>query len=145
MIIEDTAPYKQYQILATDLDIAALAKAREGQYLDSDVKNVPSKYIPKYLTARTDGVVKVDESLKRHIKFTQHNLLSDPFTGQYDLIVCRNVVIYFTDDAKEKLYARFANSLKTGGMLFVGGTEIIRNSRGVGLEPFIPFVYIKTT
>lgn len=141
MIMESAYPARVFQILATDLDSAALGKAREGTYTPADVKSVPPNLYTKYLNARSDGSIKVADTLKRRIQFKQHNLLSDPFDKGFDLIVCRNVVIYFSDDAKEKLYMRFSESLRPGGMLFVGGTEIIRNCRDVGLEPFIPFVY----
>jgi chemotaxis protein methyltransferase CheR len=145
MIFDSALAGRQYQILATDLDIVALSKAKTGIYTELDIKNVPSYLASKYLLRPSDKSVHVVESIKKRINYKQHNLLSDPFERGFDLIVCRNVVIYFNDEAKERLYTRFAESLRPGGMLFVGGTEIIRNSRNLGLEPFIPFVYQKIT
>ena len=73
----------------------------------------------------------------------QHNLLKDRFETGFDLILCRNVVIYFTEEAKDGLYRRFLNSLKPGGVMFVGGTEAILNFRDIGFASYLPFFYRK--
>jgi len=62
------------------------------------------------------------------------NLLADSFEKEFDLIVCRNVVIYFTADVKDQLYTHFYEALRPGGILFVGGTEIIPKALEVGFE-----------
>ncbi|MFP3472296.1 CheR family methyltransferase, partial [Micrococcus sp. SIMBA_144] len=80
---------------------------------------------------------------KRTVTFKQQNLLSDPFEGKYDLIVCRNVLIYFTEDAKNLLYKKFNAALKPGGVLFVGSTEQIFNPSQYGFETEDTFFYKK--
>ena len=65
--------------------------------------------------------------------FKEHNLLLDPFEKNFDLIVCRNVIIYFTLEAKAELYQKFNASLRPGGILFLGGTEIIPRPSEIGL------------
>ena len=66
----------------------------------------------------------------------------DPLTASgFDLIACRNVVIYFTEEAKSQLYRRFATALRPGGLLFVGATEAISSPRAIGLEPEQPGFY----
>ena len=83
------------------------------------------------------------DEIKRCIEFKRHNLLKDPFETGFDLILCRNVVIYFTEEAKDQLYANFFRSLKPGGILFVGATEAILNFRSLGYTSFQPFFYQK--
>lgn len=85
----------------------------------------------------------VSEDIKNCVEFKRHNLLLDPFEKGFDLILCRNVVIYFTDEAKFELYKRFFDALKPGGVLFVGGTEAILNFREIGFESYLPFFYRK--
>jgi len=74
--------------------------------------------------------------LAKMITFRQHNLFGDPCPQNLDLIVCRNVVIYFTADAKDKLYRQFHASLRPGGVLFVGATEIIPRPFEFGFKNF---------
>jgi chemotaxis protein methyltransferase CheR len=77
------------------------------------------------------------------VEFKRHDLLKDPFEKNFDLIVCRNVVIYFEPEAKNELYRKFAESLKPGGFLFVGNTERIFNYKELGFEIYKPFIYRK--
>ena len=72
-----------------------------------------------------------------------HNLLTAPPTQGFDLILCRNVVIYFTDDAKAVLYDHLVNSLRPGGILFVGGTEMVASAHQLGLSSIGPSFYRK--
>ena len=92
-------------ILATDIDESVLAKAKEGVYLERSLRDVPSDFKSKYFATSPNGAFKVADRLKKTIKFQKQNLLLDTFGDQYDLIVCRNVMIYFTEEAKHVLYA----------------------------------------
>jgi chemotaxis protein methyltransferase CheR len=76
----------------------------------------------------------VTESLIKKITFREQNMISDTFETDFDLIVCRNVVIYFTSATKDLLYKKFASSLRKGGVLFIGGTEIIPHPQDFGLR-----------
>jgi Methylase of chemotaxis methyl-accepting proteins len=67
------------------------------------------------------------------VNFRRHDLLRDLYERSFDLIVCRNVVIYFTEEAKLTLYARFGEALRSDGILFLGATESILNVNSVGL------------
>ncbi|MCW5937117.1 MAG: protein-glutamate O-methyltransferase CheR [Fimbriimonadaceae bacterium] len=131
-----------HQIIGTDIDQSVLAQAAEGFFTHADVKGVPKQYRDKYL-AEWDGGWKACGDLKRYLKFKKHNLLADPFERNYDLILCRNVVIYFTDEAKSALYERFFNALRPGGYLFVGSTERIFRSEEIGFQNNLPFFYQK--
>jgi chemotaxis protein methyltransferase CheR len=68
------------------------------------------------------------------VTFRRHDLLKDPYPSDLDLILCRNVVIYFTDEAKQHIYAGFSRALRPGGVLFVGGSEMIMRSGDIGLR-----------
>ena len=77
------------------------------------------------------------------VRFERHDLLRDRFTGEQDLILCRNVVIYFTEETKQSLYKKFTNALKPGGGLFIGSTEQIFQARELGLRTIATFFYQK--
>ena len=85
----------------------------------------------------------MNEEIKSRVELQRHNLLLDKFGSGFDLILCRNVVIYFTEEAKDALYRRFFAALKPGGVLFVGGTEAILNFRDIGFQSYLPFFYRK--
>ncbi len=134
MILDELDPNSRHTILATDVDMPILARARAGTgYLPAEVRSVPPAVLAKYMTR--DGTnYQVRESLKRRITFRRHDLLSDPYPTGVDVILCRNVVIYFTDEAKKHIYQGFAGSLRPGGLLFIGGSEMIMRSQELGLR-----------
>ena len=120
-------------IWATDLDAGALQHAALGHYSVADVRNVPAERLTKYFTV--DGsVVTVKRELKKGISFAKHDLLRDPVKDKFNLIVCRNVAIYFTEEAKTKMLRRFAAALHLGGILFTGATESYLNYREFGFK-----------
>jgi chemotaxis protein methyltransferase CheR len=127
-------PEVEHHIMATDVDQSALDWAKAGgPYTPDDITNVPSHLRLRYLEARQNQFW-VTENLRHQVTFRQHNLLGDPIAGKFDLIICRNVVIYFQSDAKDKLYRDFYQALKPGGVLFVGGTEIVPKAGDIGFE-----------
>lgn len=141
ILLEEMRPLA-YQILATDVDETILEKAREGFFAPEDMRNVSAEWRQKYFVQQGNRY-QVKPELKRNMIFRKHNLLADPFDSGFHLIVCRNVVIYFTEEAKDKLYARFFQSLVPGGVLFVGSTERIFNYREIGFEMPLAFFYRK--
>lgn len=134
----------RHTILGTDIDESALAQANKGVFNDQDVRGVPKPFAG-YFVSSGDGVYQARPELKRYLSFRKQNMLSDPFDKGWDLILCRNVVIYFTEEAKAELYKRFFDALRPGGILFVGSTERVLNSREVGYETALPFFYRKPT
>lgn len=142
MILSEIAPRDPVTLLATDIDDRILAKARLAVFQEPDLKNLPPVLRARYLKPEGSGF-QVTPNLRARVTFRKHNLLADPFERDFDLIVCRNVVIYFTDDAKDRLYQRFTTALRPGGVIFVGGTERIFNYREIGLETRLPFFYRK--
>jgi chemotaxis protein methyltransferase CheR len=140
MLLDSLEALERTALLATDIDENALAKAREGVYAERSVRDVPTEYLKRYFKL-DNGVYRVADKLRQAVRFQRQNLLLDPFEGRYDLIVCRNVVIYFTEEAKAGLYRKFAQALKPDGILFVGSTEQIFNPGQYGLEAADSFFY----
>ena len=106
------------------------------------MENVPSDLKRKYFTQVGDSY-KIADEIKRCVTFKEHNLLKDVYPKDYDLILCRNVVIYFTDEAKDMIYKNFYNSLKPQGILFIGSTEQITTYRELGFERLSSFYFQK--
>lgn len=142
MILSDKDILSQTGILATDIDDGALSKAKQGLYLERSLKDVPKEVAARYF--KPEGpLLKVSDSLKKNIDFRKQNLLLDKFDEGFDLIICRNVMIYFTEEAKNKLYHKFSASLRPGGYLFVGSTEQIFTPAQYGFESTETFFYRK--
>lgn len=131
-----------HRIIGSDIDQAALAQAQRGEFSEADVRCVPAAYKNKYLRKEGNSYF-ADAGLKKYLTFKKGNLLADRFDSGFDLICCRNVVIYFTDDAKDALYQRFYEALRPGGILFVGSTERVAKARELGLDTALPFFYRK--
>ncbi|NCU16381.1 CheR family methyltransferase [Pallidibacillus pasinlerensis] len=140
MILSKFLPLSEIKILATDIDENVLQKAKIGAYHERSLNEVPIEMKRKYFQKDNDYYVISDE-IKRTVTFKKHNLLSDPFEINFDLIVCRNVLIYFTEEAKNSLYNKFSNALRQGGIFFVGSTEQIFNPGKYNLEPIDTFFY----
>ncbi len=121
------------KILATDLDETILAQARASVYADHQMVGVSPARRAKFFDER-DATWSVKPELRSMIQWRRQDLLRDPFPSDLDLIACRNVVIYFTDDAKDGLYRRFTQALRVGGTLFIGATEAIGSARSFGLQ-----------
>lgn len=143
IILDEMTPQIRHRILATDLDVEMLAKAKTGTYTANEFKNINDYRAKKYFRQEPNGTYTVNNDIKSRIEYKRHNLLLDPFESGFDLILCRNVVIYFTEEAKDALYRRFFAALKPGGVLFVGGTEAILNFRDIGFAHYLPFFYRK--
>lgn len=133
MLLEEKhAP--NYRILATDIDQKIVARARLGQdYTANELKNVDAAFLAKYFVKSEDKYA-VTSRVRQKVDFKLHDLLRDPYERNFDLILCRNVVIYFTDEAKEQIYRSFYQALKPGGVLLVGGTEVILKGRELGFR-----------
>ncbi|WP_071459967.1 CheR family methyltransferase [Bacillus massilinigeriensis] len=142
MVLSQYLPLNQFTIDATDIDRNALEKAKLGVYTDRALKELPESMLKKHF-AKEGMHYKLSPDIAKRVQFKQHNLLEDRFEKGYDLIVCRNVLIYFTEVAKEELYHKFSGSLKKGGMLFVGSTEQIFNPGRYGFEAADTFFYRK--
>lgn len=126
MALSKHVPLTNIHIIATDIDKQVLDKARLGLYNEKSIASVPEEFKKRYFT-KVGNSYKIADEIKRCVEFKQHNLLKDPYPRDLNLIVCRNVVIYFTEEAKDEIYKKFHDSLKQNGMLFIGSTEQIMN------------------
>jgi chemotaxis protein methyltransferase CheR len=142
MTMMEYFPQVRFSILATDIDVNVLQQAKEGLYRQSDFASTAPEIVQKYFTV-TDKGYQIKDQVKRAVTFQRQNLLTDRFDSGFDLLSCRNVVIYFTEDAKEMLYRKFADSLNLGGILFTGSTEHLFGMNHLGLKSFASFFYSK--
>ncbi|OMP65863.1 CheR family methyltransferase [Domibacillus epiphyticus] len=142
MVLSNIMPLSKVAVQATDLDLNVIQKAKIGFYSERALAEVPESVKKKYFH-KEGQYFKVAEDIKKTVAFKQQNLLSDRFDSGYDLIVCRNVMIYFTEEAKDELYQKFNAALRPGGVLFVGSTEQIFNPERYGFEAEDTFFYKK--
>ena len=142
MALSRHLPLSNIKINATDLDKQVIAKAKLGLYADKSVASVPADLKQKYFT-KVGPSYKIADEIKARVEFKEHNLLKDTYPTDYHLIVCRNVLIYFTEEAKEEVFRKFYKSLASGGVLFIGSTEQIINYKEIGYERNTSFFYQK--
>jgi chemotaxis protein methyltransferase CheR len=113
-----------------------------GPYHPADIRNVSEELRTKYF--KQDGEdFKVNEHLRSKVTFKYQDLTKDSFESGFDLIICRNVVIYFNDEAKKKLRKRFIDALKPNGVLFIGATETMLDANDTGFVRLSPCFYKK--
>ena len=142
MALSKFLPLNQIKIIATDIDKQILDKARMGLYNSKSLVGVPADMKKKYFT-QVGGSYKISDEIKARVEFKQHDLLKDPYLTGCHLIVCRNVLIYFTEEAKEDIYKKFNQSLVKDGILFIGSTEQIMNYRELNYQRNQSFFFQK--
>ena len=125
---------QQVQCFATDADKDALQKGRQGTYSHQEIANIPPKWLEKYFTQTEQGYV-FHSALRRTIVFGHHDLMKNAPMSKIDLLVCRNVLMYFNSDIQTAILIRFHFALKDTGFLFLGKAEALFNRR----EIFRPF------
>lgn len=143
MALSALIPINDIHILATDLDNTVISKAKTGLYNAKSIVGVPEEYKKKYFT-KVGESYQISDEIKKHVEFKQHNLLKDPYPKDYDLIVCRNVLIYFTEEAKHDIYCKFRDALVSDGILFIGSTEQVVDYKEIGYTRKSSFFYQKS-
>lgn len=133
-------PLNNIKIFATDLDKQVIAKAKVGLYSEKSISSVPEEMKKKYFT-QVGPSYKIADAVKDRVEFKEHNLLKDAYPTGCNLIVCRNVLIYFTEEAKDDIFRKFNQALAKGGLLFIGSTEQIMNYKEMGFERKNSFFY----
>ena len=142
MALSKHLPLNQIKIYATDIDKQVMAQAQVGLYNEKSLAGVPAEFKAKYFK-KVGTSYQISDEIKSRVEFKQANLLTDNYPSNYDFIVCRNVLIYFTDEAKTDVYAKFAKSLKPGGVLFIGSTEQIIGYKELGYKRRSSFFFEK--
>ena len=140
MLLNEINSNIRVNILATDIDNNILKRARLGEYLETEMKNVNETFKSRYFKYSNNKYY-ISEKIKSEVTFKKHDLILDNYENNFDLIVCRNVVIYFKNDVKNDIFNKFSKSLKVGGLLFVGATESIYNYKDFNLEKVSTFIY----
>ena len=137
------APAAYTSILGTDIDRRAIERARRGEFNAEDVRDAPSNALARFFAADGERWRPTAE-LRALVSFEIGDLLTlHPATGAYDLVLCRNTVIYFNEDVRDALHARLADALRPGGVLVVGATERVTAPETIGLQATAPFTYAK--
>ncbi len=142
MALSKHVPISDIKIQATDLDQVILSKAKLGLYADKSIVGVPAEFKTKYFE-KVGTSFRIKDEIKSHVNFSKHNLLLDKYDTGYNMIVCRNVLIYFTEEAKDEVFRKFFNSLVPGGYLVIGSTEQIMNYKEIGFDRISSFYYQK--
>lgn len=131
MVLREQAsqfPGWDIKLLATDLDTNVVAHAAAGRYEAEKVKSIPEAYRRKYMDVAADGSAAMGDALRSLISFASLNLLESwPMRGPFDIIFCRNVVIYFDKSTQRRLFDRYADLVKPDGWLFIGHSESLLN------------------
>ncbi|MEG1003082.1 CheR family methyltransferase [Clostridium sp.] len=131
-----------HSIIASDIDSNILNKGKLGIYSENEVKNIPSDIMHKYFIIK-DSKYYIDRKIKRRVLFKELDLIKDDYEKNFDLVVCRNVIIYFNSETKKDIFRKLSNSLREGGLLFIGATESIYNYKEYGLSKISTFIYKK--
>jgi len=142
-----THPGFDFSILGTDISTLMLKKAYAAVYSEEMVSMIPLEIKRKYLLKskdRSKKLVRVSEGLRKKVKFQRLNFIEDQYSvnEQFDIVFCRNVLIYFDRETQEKVINRLCNFLKTDGIFFLGHSESITNIN-VPLKQIKPTVYCK--
>ncbi len=135
ILLKEEGLYEKTRIYATDFNENALKKAKDGIYPIENMKEYTNNYkksgglcsFGDYYTAGHDHAI-IERSLKSNIIFSDHNLTTDGVFGEIDMILCRNVLIYFNKKLQNKIFKLFHSSLGQGGFLCLGSKETIRLS-----------------
>ncbi|MHB8157667.1 MAG: CheR family methyltransferase [Desulfocucumaceae bacterium] len=142
ILLDELSFSKSHRLDATDIDKTILDTAAVGKYNQDAIRNVTRERIARYFTVQGNNYL-INENIKKKVSFRGHDLLSDSYNTGYDLIVCRNVTIYFTREAQDKINKGFSHSLNPGGFLYIGGSEMIFNYQELLLEKISPCFYRK--
>ena len=142
MALSRHLPLSSIRILATDLDREVIAKAKTGLYGEKSIMSVPQDLRRRYFK-QTGSSFRIADEIKACVEFREHNLLKDAYPVDCHFIVCRNVLIYFTEEAKDAVFRKFFRSLANGGILFIGTSEQILNHAEIGYFRKNAFYYQK--
>jgi chemotaxis protein methyltransferase CheR len=143
-VCRETVPSIPVEINGTDLDKRMVARAREGVFTAEDARTSPKAMMQRHFEPQPDGGWVAKPELKRMVRFENGDLLRMPVpTERYDVVFCRNTVIYFTEEVRDALHARLVQSLAPGGYLVVGTSERVADPRGMGLTSPFHFIYRK--
>ncbi|HNY16486.1 MAG TPA: protein-glutamate O-methyltransferase CheR [Treponemataceae bacterium] len=131
-------------LLATDISLAALTEAKAGEYAEAKLRELPVNYRNSYFVKKDDATWAISEDIRSMVMFKRLNLMADsyPMKGLFDAVFCRNVMIYFNPESREKVVNAIYRYVKPGGYLFIGHSESL-NRETCPFEYVRPAVYRK--
>jgi chemotaxis protein methyltransferase CheR len=133
------------RILATDISTDVLEKAKKGIYAEDNLKDLPAIWRSKYFKRLPNGEYQISEAMRKEVIFKIFNLMDQiVYKKQFDIICCRNVMIYFDAETTNKLVKRFYDATAEGGYLFIGHSESVDKER-TGYTYVRPSTYQKIT
>ncbi|BAS26678.1 CheR family methyltransferase [Limnochorda pilosa] len=142
MLLHELGGLQRAEILATDIDQKALEQGREGRFAEMQTTGLSAGRRARYLKPEGSGY-RVDEALRRKVRFERLELLEDPYPSDVDLLLCRNLFIYLAQPTQERLTRRLVEALRPGGYLVLGGTEYVPMPARFGLERVAFCVYTR--
>ena len=123
MLLNEILPKSwNYEITASDISLKCLMTAKEGFYAESRIVGIPDNYLAKYFD-KVDGGYKIHSDIHAKIKFDYHNLKNDSGQRNFDIVFCRNVIIYFDEVAQTAVINRFWDAMAAKSFLFIGHSE----------------------
>ena len=138
-VCRESIPQARVEIRGTDLDHRMVARARAGHFSADDARGAPRDAVERYFPGG-----QATEELRRMVSFEVGDLLRMRVPRErYQLVLCRNTVIYFTEEVRDALHARLVDALAPGGYLVVGTSERVADPRGLGLTSPFHFIYRK--
>ena len=142
-ICREVAPGCRVEIRGTDIDPRMVARARDGRFTADDARTAPKPALQRWFDHDGDGWQAKPE-LRMMTKFATGDLLRDAApSSRFDLILCRNVVIYFTEPVRDRLHQLMVGALRPGGYLMIGSSERVSTPQAFGLVSSHPFIYRK--
>jgi len=136
-------PRATVQIHGTDIDKRMVERAKRGLFSADDARSAPKSEMERYFEQVPDGW-QANQELRSMMRFELGDLLRiRPRRDTYDLILCRNTVIYFAEPIRDELHARLAGALRPGGYLMVGATERVADPKALELTSAHPFIFRK--
>jgi chemotaxis protein methyltransferase CheR len=140
-LCRELAPQARVEVRGSDIDRRMVARAREGRFSDADARSAPPQALARWFEREPEGW-RARPQLRMLTRFDAGDLLNDPIpAARFDLVMCRNVVIYFTEPVRDELHRRLTGSLRPGGYLMIGSSERVTSPSALGLEPVHPFIY----
>jgi chemotaxis protein methyltransferase CheR len=144
-VAADAIPQARTEVRGTDIDERIIAQAKTGRFTLADARSAPAKQLERWFDRDGDEYVAKPE-LRRAMRFDTGDLLRMRIApSSFDLILCRNTVIYFNQEVRDDLHARLADALRPGGVLIVGATERVADARALDLTSTHPFTYRKAS
>ncbi|MGB0347292.1 MAG: CheR family methyltransferase [Balneolaceae bacterium] len=135
--------WQSVKILATDISRDVLQVAKSGVYTPNKIGDIPTQYLNKYFTTQNDSTFKVNANVRNMITYGRLNLNDRwPLKGHFQMIMCRNVMIYFNRQTQEQIIRNFKELLEPGGFVFLGHSESM-NAAALGFHNVAPAVYQK--